>query len=82
MRQELQRYGHRRTLDYLVQMCQLVLDHTPLLPTPIRGLWDRGFGTPTRSEPEHGHDVRLPVAVCLAQAWHMITRPTKTELYA
>jgi FO synthase len=32
MRQELQRYGHRRTLDYLVQMCQLVLDHTPLLP--------------------------------------------------
>jgi len=32
MRHELQRYGHRRTLDYLVQMCQLVLDHTPLLP--------------------------------------------------
>src|SRR6266478_1158082 len=32
MRQELQRYGHRRTLDYLVQMCQLVLDHTSLLP--------------------------------------------------
>jgi FO synthase len=32
MRQELQRYGHRRTLDYLVQMCQLVLDQTPLLP--------------------------------------------------
>ncbi|MBM3223969.1 MAG: 7,8-didemethyl-8-hydroxy-5-deazariboflavin synthase subunit CofG [Candidatus Tectomicrobia bacterium] len=32
MRQELQRYGHRRTLDYLVQMCQLVLEHTPLLP--------------------------------------------------
>src|SRR5262245_43303364 len=30
MRQELQRHGHRRTLDYLVQMCQLVLDHTPL----------------------------------------------------
>ena len=32
MRQELQRYGQRRTLDYLVQMCRLVLDHTPLLP--------------------------------------------------
>ncbi len=32
MRQDLQQYGHRRTLDYLVQMCQLVLDHTPLLP--------------------------------------------------
>jgi len=32
MRQTLQYYGHRRTLDYLVQMCQLVLDQTPLLP--------------------------------------------------
>jgi FO synthase len=32
MRQELQRFGHRRTVDYLVQMCQLVLEQTPLLP--------------------------------------------------
>jgi FO synthase len=32
MRQTLQLYGHRRTLDYLVQMCQLVLDQTSLLP--------------------------------------------------
>lgn len=32
MRQELQRLGHRRTVDYLVQMCQLVLEQTPLLP--------------------------------------------------
>jgi FO synthase len=32
MRQELQRYGHRRTLEYLAEMCQLVLDHTSLLP--------------------------------------------------
>lgn len=32
MRQTLQQYGHRRTVDYLVEMCQLVLDHTPLLP--------------------------------------------------
>lgn len=32
MREELQRYGQRRTVDYLVQMCQHVLDHTPLLP--------------------------------------------------
>src|SRR5262245_37264648 len=32
MRQTLQYYGHRRTLDYLVQMCRLVLDQTPLLP--------------------------------------------------
>jgi FO synthase len=32
MRQELQRFGHRRTLDYLRQMCQLVLEQTPLLP--------------------------------------------------
>jgi 7,8-didemethyl-8-hydroxy-5-deazariboflavin synthase CofG subunit len=32
MRQELQRYGHLRTLEYLAEMCQLVLDHTPLLP--------------------------------------------------
>jgi 7,8-didemethyl-8-hydroxy-5-deazariboflavin synthase CofG subunit len=32
MRQTLQHYGHRRTLDYLVQMCRLVLDQTPLLP--------------------------------------------------
>lgn len=32
MRQTLQQYGHRRTIDYLLQMCHLVLDHTPLLP--------------------------------------------------
>lgn len=32
MRQELQRFGHRRTVDYLVQMCQLVLEQTSLLP--------------------------------------------------
>ena len=32
MRQTLQQYGHRRTVDYLVEMCQLVLDETPLLP--------------------------------------------------
>lgn len=32
MRQELQRFGHRRTLEYLVQMCQLVLERTSLLP--------------------------------------------------
>src|SRR3989475_7779892 len=32
MRRRLQHYGHRRTLDYLVQMCRLVLDQTPLLP--------------------------------------------------
>jgi 7,8-didemethyl-8-hydroxy-5-deazariboflavin synthase CofG subunit len=32
MRRELQRYGHRRTLEYLTAMCRLVLEHTPLLP--------------------------------------------------
>jgi FO synthase len=32
MRQTLKLYGHRRTLEYLVDMCQLVLDRTPLLP--------------------------------------------------
>lgn len=32
MRRELQRYGHRRTLGYLAEMCQLVLEHSPLLP--------------------------------------------------
>ena len=32
MRQELQRYGHRRTLEYLLAMCRLVLEQTPLLP--------------------------------------------------
>jgi FO synthase len=32
MRQTLQQYGHRRTLEYLVDMCRLVLEHTPLLP--------------------------------------------------
>jgi 7,8-didemethyl-8-hydroxy-5-deazariboflavin synthase CofG subunit len=32
MRRTLQQYGQRRTLEYLAQMCQLVLDHTPLLP--------------------------------------------------
>ena len=32
MRQTLQQYGHRRTVDYLVEMCRLVLDETPLLP--------------------------------------------------
>jgi FO synthase len=32
MRQTLKQYGHRRTLEYLVDMCRLVLEHTPLLP--------------------------------------------------
>jgi FO synthase len=32
MRQTLHQYGHRRTLEYLVDMCRLVLEHTPLLP--------------------------------------------------
>jgi FO synthase len=32
IRQELQRYGHHRTIEYLAEMCQLVLEHTPLLP--------------------------------------------------
>ena len=32
MRQALQRYGYRRTLEYLLAMCRLVLEQTPLLP--------------------------------------------------
>jgi FO synthase len=32
MRQTLQLYGHRRTLEYLAEMCRLVLEHSPLLP--------------------------------------------------
>jgi FO synthase len=32
MRADLQRFGHRRTLGYLVEMCRLVLDHSSLLP--------------------------------------------------
>ncbi|HEY7491658.1 MAG TPA: 7,8-didemethyl-8-hydroxy-5-deazariboflavin synthase CofG [Candidatus Tectomicrobia bacterium] len=32
MRQTLQLYGHRRTLEYLTQMCQLVLERSSLLP--------------------------------------------------
>ncbi len=32
MRQALHHYGHRRTLEYLAEMCRLVLEHTPLLP--------------------------------------------------
>jgi 7,8-didemethyl-8-hydroxy-5-deazariboflavin synthase CofG subunit len=32
MRRTLQRYGHRRTLEYLHAMCRLVLEQTPLLP--------------------------------------------------
>lgn len=32
MRQVLQQYGYRRTLDYLVAMCELVLNRTSLLP--------------------------------------------------
>jgi 7,8-didemethyl-8-hydroxy-5-deazariboflavin synthase CofG subunit len=38
MRRELQRYGHRRTLEYLVEMCRLVLEQTPLLPHANPGL--------------------------------------------
>jgi len=41
MRQTLQHYGHRRTLDYLVQMCRLVLDQTPLLPHANPGVMGR-----------------------------------------
>jgi len=32
MRADLQRFGHRRTLGYLAEMCRLVLDHSSLLP--------------------------------------------------
>jgi FO synthase len=32
MRADLQRFGHRRTLGYLTEMCRLVLDHSSLLP--------------------------------------------------
>ena len=41
MRQTLQQYGHRRTVDYLVEMCQLVLDETPLLPHANPGVMSR-----------------------------------------
>ena len=41
MRQTLQQYGHRRTVDYLVEMCQLVLDETPLLPHANPGVMGR-----------------------------------------
>jgi FO synthase len=42
MRRELQRYGHRRTLEYLAEMCRLVLDHTPLLPHANPGVMGPG----------------------------------------
>ena len=32
MRADLQRFGHRRTLGYLTEMCKLVLDNSSLLP--------------------------------------------------
>jgi FO synthase len=66
MRQELQRYGQPRTLDYLVQMCQLVLDHTRCYPIANPGSWDRRIGTLARGEPEHGlcSDRQSP------SAWH------------
>ncbi len=41
MQQTLQRYGYRRTLAYLVDMCQLVLDKTPLLPHVNPGVMGR-----------------------------------------
>jgi FO synthase len=41
MRQTLQRYGHRRTLEYLLAMCRLVLEQTPLLPHANPGVMGR-----------------------------------------
>ena len=41
MRHTLEQHGHRRTVDYLVEMCQLVLDHTPLLPHANPGVMGR-----------------------------------------
>ncbi len=41
MRQTLRQHGHRRTVDYLVEMCQLVLDHTSLLPHANPGVMGR-----------------------------------------
>ena len=41
MRHTLQQYGHRRTVDYLVEMCRLVLDRTPLLPHANPGVMGR-----------------------------------------
>jgi 7,8-didemethyl-8-hydroxy-5-deazariboflavin synthase CofG subunit len=37
-RAELAKFGHRRTLDYLRDMCEQVLTHTPLLPHANPGL--------------------------------------------
>jgi 7,8-didemethyl-8-hydroxy-5-deazariboflavin synthase CofG subunit len=37
-RAELARFGYRRTLDYLRDMCEQVLTHTPLLPHANPGL--------------------------------------------
>lgn len=41
VRRDLQRYGHRRTLEYLTQMCRVVLEHTPLLPHANPGVMGR-----------------------------------------
>ncbi len=41
MRVDLQRFGHRRTLAYLAEMCQLVLDHSSLLPHANPGVMGR-----------------------------------------
>jgi FO synthase len=41
MRADLQRLGHRRTLEYLAAMCQLVLDHSSLLPHANPGVMGR-----------------------------------------
>ena len=41
MRADLQHLGHRRTLEYLAAMCQLVLDHSSLLPHANPGVMGR-----------------------------------------
>jgi len=83
MRQTLQYYGHRRTLDYLVQMCQLVLDQTPLLPHANPGVMGpRDLARLREVSPSMGIMLETTSRPCLARAWRTITLPIKIRLCA
>jgi FO synthase len=83
MRQTLRQYGHRRTLEYLVEMCQLVLERTPLLPHANPGVMGP-------RDLERLREVNASMGLMLestsrpywARVWPMTTRRIKTPMSA
>ena len=78
MRADLQRLGHRRTLEYLAAMCRLCSTTRRCCPTPTPGSWvARISNVCATSMPVWALCWRAPAAACSHRAWRMTMRRTK-----